>query len=209
MIGSDINLSLRNIWQSWFNFRKGKRATKELHEFQFYLEKNIFDLQCDLKNGTYCHGSYRVFTVCDNKKRVISVAPIRDRIVHRLIYDYLVPIFDKTFIFDAWSCRKGKGLLVCIERTQMFLKKNPHSYVWRADIRKFFDSVNQEILFGLVFRKVKCSKAQWLIREVVNSFSKIQREREREIFYRNADRQPHQPNIRQYLSERTGSFCKT
>lgn len=173
-----MDLSLENIWQSWFSFKKGKRISRELHTFQFYLEKNLFDLQRGIQNKTYRHGGYRVFTVCDNKRRVISVAPIRDRIVHRLVYDYLVPIYDKTFIFDAWSCRRGKGLLACIERTQIFLRKNPQAYVWRADIRKFFDSVDQKILPGLVFRKVKCPEAQWLIREVINSFPKMQRERE-------------------------------
>lgn len=152
--------------------------TAGFHTFQFYLEKNLFSLHKDLNRGTYRHGSYRIFTVCDNKKRTISVAPIRDRVVHRLIYDCLVPIFDKTFIYDAWSCRKGKGLLACIERTQVFLKKNPQAYVWRADIKKFFDSVDRKTLLDLVFRKVKCSKAQWLIREVVNSFRILQRERE-------------------------------
>lgn len=171
-----IDLSLKNIWQSWFSFRKGKRATEELHEFQFYLEKNLFDLCCDLENGAYCHGGYRKFTVCDNKKREISCAGIRDRIVHRMIYDYLIPFFDKTFIYDAWSCRKGKGLLGAIERTQEFLKKNPRSYVWRADIRKFFESVNQGILIKLIRRRVFDPRAIKLIREIVTSYPTMQRE---------------------------------
>ena len=152
--------------------------TDELHVFQFNLEKNLSDLQCDLENGNYRHGSYRKFTVCDNKRREISVSGIRDRIVHRILYDYLAPIFDKTFICDAWSCRKGKGLLGAIERAQEFLKKNPRAYVWRADIRKFFDSVDQSILIKLIQRKVSDPKMLWLIREVVSSFSTVQRERE-------------------------------
>jgi RNA-directed DNA polymerase len=198
-MGSDIDLSLRNIWQSWFNFKKGKRMTAELHDFQFHLEKNLFELQCDFVNENYRHSAYRKFIVCDNKRREISVSGIRDRVVHRLIYDYLVPIFDKTFIYDAWSCRKDKGLLGAIERTQEFLRKNPHAYIWRADIKKFFDSVDQEILLRLIFRKVQCPKAQWLIRKVTDSFPTAQRERE--SLYRNADRQFDQSDFRQYLSE--------
>lgn len=177
-MGSDINSGLKNIWQSWFNFRKGKNATGELHDFEYNLEKNLSDLYRDLENGTYRHGGYRVFTVCDNKKRVISVAHIRDRVVHRLVYDYLVPIYDRTFIFDAWSCRKGKGLLACIERTQKFLRKNSRSYVWRADIRKFFDSVDHGIFFKSIARRIRDEKALRLIRKVINSFPTVQRERE-------------------------------
>ncbi|KKQ71490.1 MAG: RNA-directed DNA polymerase [Candidatus Peregrinibacteria bacterium GW2011_GWC2_39_14] len=123
-----IDLSLKNIWQSWFDFRKGKRATKELHIFQYYLEKNLFELFQNLNNGLYRHGKYEKFIVCDNKRREISVAEIRDRVVHRLIYNYLEEIYDKTFIYDAWSCRKGKGLLGAIERISGFLKACSHTH---------------------------------------------------------------------------------
>ena len=179
MTGSDsINLGLGNIWRSWFAFRRGKRATPDLDVFQYCLEVNLSKLHRDLNSGAYRHGGYRKFVVHDNKRREISVARIRDRVVHRLIYDYLVPIYDKTFIFDAWSCRKGKGLLGAIERAQGFLEKSPQAYVWRADIKRFFDSVDQGVLLGAVFRKVRCPQARWLIREVVGSFPKVQRERE-------------------------------
>jgi len=173
--------------------------TDELHVFQFHLERNLFELQRDLENGTYRHGGYKKFTVCDNKKREISVAGIRDRVVHRLIYDYLIPIFDRTFIFDAWSCRKGKGLIGAIIRAQDFLKKNPRAYVWRADVRKFFDSVNHGVLLDAIFRKVRCPAARQLIREVVESFPQGGGN-----LYWYAYWQPHQPNFRQHLPERVG-----
>jgi len=199
MIGNSINLRLKNIWRSWFNFHKNKNMTAELHEFQFYLEKNLFELQRDLDSGRYRHGAYRKFTVCDNKRREISVSGIRDRVVHRLLYDYLVPIFDKTFIYDAWSCRTGKGLLGAIERAQEFLRKNPRAYVWRGDVRKFFDSVDQAVLVKLIQRKVSDPKALWLIWEVIGSFPTVQRERESLYWY--AYWQPDEPDFCQYLPE--------
>ena len=95
-------MSLKNIWQSWFAFKNGKRPTAESYEFQYHLEKNLFELFKDLNGEIYRHGSYKKFVVCDNKKREISVAGIRDRVVHRLLYDYLVPIFDKTCGFPNY-----------------------------------------------------------------------------------------------------------
>ena len=112
----------KNIWRSWWRFRSGKRRTKELDLWQYYLESNLFRLYTDLNGGAYRHGSYQYFTVSDTKRRDIAVASIRERVVHRLVYDYLVDIFDKTLIYDAWSCRKGKGLLGAIERSQQFLR---------------------------------------------------------------------------------------
>ena len=173
MIGSEelIDLGLGNVWKAWFAFRKGKHMTEEMHKFQYHLEDNLLELYRDLNDGTYKHGPYRHFIVCDNKRRKISVSSIRDRVVHRLIYDYIVPLWDKTFIYDAWSCRKGKGLLGAIERTQEFLKSYPRAYIWRADIQKFFDNVDQRVLFELLKRRVRDRKALLLIREVLKSYS--------------------------------------
>jgi len=166
-------LSLENIWKSWFAFRKGKKSTTELDKFQFNLETNLFKLHKDLNATQYKHGKYKEFIVSDNKRREISVAPIRDRIVHRLIYDYLTPIYDKTFIYDVWSCRIGKGLLGAIERIQKFSKAHPCHYVWRADIEKFFDNVDHGILLKIIsLKKIKDEKTMELMKEVIESFDK-------------------------------------
>jgi RNA-directed DNA polymerase len=169
MGNEDIDLGLKNIWGTWFAFRKGKRMSREIAEFQYSLEKNLLQLQKDLEEGIYEHGPYRTFTVCENKKRKISVASVRDRIVHRLLYNYLVPIWDKTFIYDAWSCRKGKGLLAAIQRTQKFLKLYPNAYIWRADIKKFFDNVDHEILLRIIARRTSSPKFAALAKKIVMS----------------------------------------
>lgn len=171
MIGSeDIDLGLGNVWYSWFEFRKGKRMGMDMNDFQYNLEERLFELHKDLSNGTYKHGPYKHFVVCDNKRREISVASVRDRVVHRLLYDTLVPIWDKTFIYDAWSCRKGKGLLGAIERAQYFLKISPKAYVWRADIKKFFDTVNHDVLLKILARRTKDPRAMKLAKTVIKSF---------------------------------------
>ena len=171
-MGNDsIDLGLGNVWRSWFEFRKGKRMSGEMQEFQYHLEENLHSLFLDLNSGNYRHGPYRQFIVSDNKRREISVSYVRDRVVHRLFYDYLVPIWDKTFIYDAWSCRKGKGLLAAIERTQQFLKSYPRAYVWRADIRKFFDTVNHDILLKILTRRTKDPRAMHLAKTAIKSFT--------------------------------------
>lgn len=103
MGNESIDIGLENIWRSWFEFRKGKRQTFEFHRFQYALEKNLFRLFHDLNSGLYRHSGYKKFVVNDNKRREISVATIRDRVVHRLIYDHLNELYDETFIHDVWS----------------------------------------------------------------------------------------------------------
>lgn len=167
-----IDFSLNNIWESWFKFIRGKKKTKELDYFQYHLEENLRRIHLDLNKGAYRHGHYRYFVLQDNKRRDIFVASIRDRIVHRLAYGYLVKIYDKTFIYDVWSCRKRKGLLGAIERTQKFLKKYSQSFVWRADIAKFFNNVKTDILQNILGRRIKDGKAIWLIEEIIKSSPK-------------------------------------
>jgi len=141
-----------------------------MHEFQYNLEAELFNLYNDLNQGTYKHGTYKKFIVNDNKKREISVSYIRDRVAHRLVYDYLVPIYDKTSIYDLWSCRKDKGLLACIQRTQKFMRSYTYSYVWRADIKKFFDHIDHTILLRIINRKVKDPVAFNLLKNIINSY---------------------------------------
>ncbi|MDP4038712.1 MAG: reverse transcriptase/maturase family protein [bacterium] len=168
---SDIDLSLANIYRSWYDFRVGKRASRDIDFFSYHLETELFSLYRDLNFGTYRHGEYRYFTVTDSKRRHIAVANVRDRVVHRLLYNYLVEIYDQSFIYDVWSCRKNKGVIGAVKRTQKLLKKHPLSFVWRADITKFFDSVNQVILLKILERKLDNTKAFKLLEEVIASYT--------------------------------------
>lgn len=198
-----IDVGLANVWRSWFSFRKGKRKTAELHEFQYRLEENLLELFCDLNTGRYCHGGYKKFIVSDNKRREISVASIRDRVVHRLVYDFLTPIYDKTFIYDAWSCRVSKGLLGAIERAQDFMCRYPLSYIWKADVQKFFDSVDQKTLLKILSFRIKDAKSYRLIQQIIGSFGLDK------SWGWYAYRKSYKSDLCQYLFQRIRSIYKT
>jgi len=172
MIDNDsIDLSIENIWRAYDSFQKGKKRTVELENFHYNLETNLFALQIDLQGGDYKHGQYRHFETVDNKKRKISVAIIRDRVVHRLLYEKFVEIFDRTFIYDVWSCRAGKGLLGAIERTQKFAQSNKSNFAWRADVKKFFDNIDHNTLKAILAFKIKDDNFARILEEVINSYS--------------------------------------
>ena len=173
MIGNDsikFDISIESLWHAWLAYRKGKQRTSEFEKFSYNIEVELVQLHKDLANGSYKHGSYRYFEVIDNKKRTIVVAQFRDRVVHRLLYDYLIAMYDKTFIFDAWSCRKNKGLHGAIDRAQSLLNRNQNAFIWRSDISKFFDSVDQRVLFQLLQRRIKDPIAIILIEKVISSY---------------------------------------
>lgn len=167
----DIDLSIANIYRCWRLFRRGKKAGKEIHAFQYDLESNLLTLALDLQRDKYNHGHYRSFVVNDSKKRLISVASVRDRIVHRMLYEYLQPVWDSHFSYDVWSCRPDKGLIACANRVQDMMSKYKHRWLWRSDISKFFDNVEHGTL-KICLEKRSCGvNAKKLLDKVINSYS--------------------------------------
>ena len=168
---SSIDTSVANIWRSWRAFRLGKKSSLAIRVFEANLEDNLLRLSYDLSTGNYLHGAYAHKIVNEKKRRDIFVASVRDRVVHRLLYDYLVPLFDRRFDYDVWSCRKGKGLHAALRRVSFLKKKHPGAYLWRADIKKFFDHVDHAALKSCLHRVVTDSYALRLCDETIDSFS--------------------------------------
>lgn len=127
-------------------------------------------LQQDLLHGRYKHGAYDHFIVNESKRRDIAVANVRDRVVHRLLYDYLVVMCDARFDYDVWSCRLGKGNVAALERTRELLQRYASAYVWRGDVHKFFDSINHGTLKQLLKRYELGEHASALLDEVIDSY---------------------------------------
>ncbi len=171
----DNLISIENIFQAWEEFKKGKLKKKDAAKFYRNLEDNLFELHRKLKNKTYRHGSYEDFYVNDPKRRHIHKAKVSDRIVHHLLYKYLYNIFDKTFIYDSYSCRLNKGTHKAVKRLEEFTRKVSKNYsgecwVLKCDIKKFFANVDHMILKNLIERKVKDKNILWLLDKVIDSF---------------------------------------
>ncbi|MFH1253571.1 MAG: reverse transcriptase domain-containing protein [Candidatus Uhrbacteria bacterium] len=168
-------ISLENLFSAWHEFRCGKQNRPDVQKFERNLEDNIFILHEDLKNGNYYHGKYHCFHLFDPKHRVIHKAMVRDRLVHHAVYRVLLPIFEKGFIFDSYSCRVGKGTHAAVRRLQDFVcrvSKNYSSpcFALKFDIKKFFDSVDHEILLAVLKRKIADQKTVGLLSEIIGSF---------------------------------------
>lgn len=135
----------------------------------------MFALHQDLTDETYRHGNYSSFYVTDPKLRLIHKAPVRDRVLHHAIYRILYSIFDKSFIHDSYSCRLKKGTHKAVDRLEYFTRKVSKNYtgrcfVLKCDVKKFFASVDQNILLNLISGKITCTKTNRLIAEIISSF---------------------------------------
>ena len=139
---------------------RGKRFRPAVAEFNFNLESELLRLQEALATKTYRPGKYRSFYIYEPKKRLISAAPYRDRIVHHALTRVLEPIFEPTFISDSYACRKRKGTHAAVDRCQQYAKR--FRYVLKTDIRRFFPSIDHDILQEQIARKIKDPDVLWL-----------------------------------------------
>lgn len=171
----DKIIGLDNLFLAWREFCRGKNKKFDVQEFEFNLEDNIFNLHSQLKNGNHQHSTYVSFYIRDPKLRHIHKAQVKDRILHHAIVKIIEPIFERSFIFDSYANRKGKGLHKAIKRFYQYawrLSKNNTKTVFalKCDIKKFFDSVNHDILMNIFGRKIIDKQATELIEIIIKSF---------------------------------------
>ncbi len=166
---------MENLLAAWEEFLRGKRHRKDVAAFGLRLTDHVIALHRDLAAKTYRHGSYQPFKVRDPKPRDIHKASVRDRLLHHAIYRVLYPEFDRKFIYDSYSCRRGKGTHRAINRFREFARKVSRNHtrtVWvlQCDIRKFFANIDHEVLYRILERHTADEDLIWLLKEVVGSF---------------------------------------
>ncbi len=160
-------VSFRNLLHAAQQAGRGKRGLANVARFRFDLENQLCRIQDDLISQSYEPGPYHTFEICEPKRRLISAAPFRDRVIHHALCNVLEPIFERCFLFDSYACRKGKGTHAAVDRFQSFARQ--HRYVLKCDVQKFFPSVDHELLKGLLARKIKDHDVLWLIDRIIDS----------------------------------------
>ncbi|MBU0510321.1 MAG: Retron-type reverse transcriptase [Chloroflexi bacterium] len=133
-----------NLNLAYNNASRGKRGRPEVAGFELYLGDNLLQLESELRQQTYQPGGYHSFYIHEPKRRLISAAPFRDRVVHHALCNLTVPHFERRFIYDSYANRVGKGTHRAIDRAQKFARQ--YRYVLQCDLVQFFPSIDHNIL---------------------------------------------------------------
>ncbi|MBI4649217.1 MAG: hypothetical protein HY738_22135 [Bacteroidia bacterium] len=109
-------------------------------------ESNLFHLCEEITNRNYAIKPSICFINFSPVQREIFAADFRDRIVHHLIYNYISPYFERTFINDSYSCRIGKGTHYGIKRIDWFVRScslnyKQDCYILKLDIKQGFSRI--------------------------------------------------------------------
>jgi retron-type reverse transcriptase len=173
-------ISLENLLLAWREFIQGKKNKKDVQLFQRNLMQNVIDLHDNLRNKKYKHSPYEAFKIEDPKPRDIHKASVRDRLLHHAIYRKLYPYFDKQFIHDSYSCRINKGTHKALTQFKNYSNKvsqNHTKTVWilKCDVRKFFASIDQEILLTMLSKYIQDVDILNLLKTIIQSFQSIEK----------------------------------
>lgn len=169
-------MSVEALFSAWEEFRSGRGKKEDVVRFEHKLEQHIFVLHHDLRRKVYLHKSYKAFSICDPKPRRIHKAMVRDRVVHHALFKVLYRVFEPTFIADSFSCRFNKGTHKGVIRVQTMIRQVSKNgtgpcYALKCDIKKFFDSVDHNILLTILKKKVKDEQLMWLLENIIGSYS--------------------------------------
>jgi len=164
---------IENIKLAHKNAKKGKSYYKEVIKIDKNSEKYFAVIQELLAAKTFKTSNYQIIKkITDNgKEREIYKLPyFPDRIVHHCIMQVVGPIWYKTLIRDTYSSIKGRGIHDGVRRLKKALNDKENTiYCLKMDIEKFYPSVNNKIMKGIIRRKLKDKNLLWLLDEIIDS----------------------------------------
>ena len=151
--------SYENLYNAYLDARKGKRAKRATLKFETNLGAELKALYDEIHSGSYRPRPYVQFYVYEPKKRIINAPAFRDLVVQHAIYRVIYSIFDKTFVNTSYACRKGGGTHKASRYTQKEMRKyDGDLYFVKLDIKKFFYSIDRDVLRTLFEKKIKDKK---------------------------------------------------
>ncbi len=162
-------ITFENLLAASQQAQRHKRYRDPVLAFNRHLEHNLFQLQHELCTQTYQPGAYRTFEIYEPKRRVISAAPYRDRVIHHALCNIIVPLFDRTLIATTYANRKGYGSHKALKQFVRYARSS--RYALQCDIRKYFPSIDIGILKQMIRQKLKCPETLWLIDTILDNRS--------------------------------------
>jgi len=165
-------ISIENLTLADKRARLGKKCKREIQAFDENRDELLLKLQNMLLNKTFKTSKYHVFkkVVDSGKEREIYRLPYYpDRILHHAIMNIIEPIIYNTLTADTYSCIKGRGIHSAAEKVKYAIRQPGADYVLKLDVKKFYPSVDHEVLKSIIRRKIKDNELLWLLDEIIDS----------------------------------------
>lgn len=138
---------------AYLDARQNERNKTSQLAFELNLERNLDDLCNLLYSREWEPLPAMCFIIEWPVKREVFAPRFPDRIVSHLLFNMIAPLFERTLIYDSYSCRKGKGTLFGVERFEHHIRSATDNYQHEAfvlnfDISGYFMNINKGILYN-------------------------------------------------------------
>lgn len=159
----DNKLTFENLLSAHKRGSKNKTNKREVLKFNIDLETNIVNIINELKCGIYKSGKYKEFRVFEPKERLIKALPYKDRVVQQwYVEEFIKPYYKSRFIKDTYACIEDRGTHKAIEKTQKYMRimrnKYNNYYILKCDIKKYFYSIDKNILKDILRKSISNKK---------------------------------------------------
>ena len=154
-----------NLHAAWRQAARGKRGSATVAAFDHRAERELVRLQEELCTKTYQPGRYISFFIHEPKRRLISAAPFRDRVLHHALCNVINPVLESGFIAESYANQVGKGTHRALDAAQYLCAR--YHWVLPCDVRQFFPALDHSLLKELLFRKIKDGSIQSLISAIL------------------------------------------
>lgn len=162
-------VDMDNLRQAYADVRRHKTRRSDVIKFDTQVESNLKAIRDMLITKSYVPSKYRSKTVYEPKKREIYLLPLYpDKVIHHAVMNIVAPIWENLFIADTYACLPDRGLHEGSYRTSEFVQRN--TYCLKCDVSKLYASVDHDILYEIVQRKIKCKDTLHVLKTIIYSF---------------------------------------
>ncbi len=164
----DSVADMENLYLAYYKAQRGKLMKPSVLGYSKNLEENLKLLQKQIVEQTVEIGNYHYFTIYDPKKRTICASPFPQRVLHHALMNVCHPFFEKAQIFQSYASRIDKGTYAALAQA----KKYQYRYKWflKLDFRKYFDSINHDVLKIQIRRMFKDKQLLYIFDEIIDSY---------------------------------------
>lgn len=156
-----------NVWGAWRDFARGKRRRPDVARFDLNAAVEVVRLAEALRTDRWRPSGYRLLRIADPKRRIVSAAPVRDRVVHHALHRVAAPWWDRSFSEQSFACIEGRGSHRALLRFREGLRR--HRFVMQLDMRGYFYNIDRSLLFDLLCRRLPEAPMRILIARILDS----------------------------------------